>query len=107
MTERLKVSPPDRWLRNRTGHGLGYGWCGCCGDSWHWKEHHSTPYCSHPGESDGPCKGMFPLCVECWEKLTPAQRLPYYEQIITAWRADGFNNESEAEAIRAAVLAGK
>lgn len=69
-----------RWVRNRAGRLNGYGGCYRCGDTWNHTEHHSTPITNS--------KACFPLCVSCWEKLSPDERLPYYQQLAQRWLDD-------------------
>jgi len=33
--------------------------------------------------------GCFALCEECWNELTPEERIPYYEQLIADWELKG------------------
>ncbi len=40
-------------------------------------ESHSTRY----SES----AACFPLCEGCWSKLTPKERLPYYDMLVEEW----------------------
>lgn len=61
--------------RTITGIAQGYGGCSRCGNTWNWKNGHSTPITVN--------SGLFPLCEECWSELTPETRLPFYE----AWWA--------------------
>ena len=70
-----------------SGKLRGYGGCGRCGDTWDWKESHTTWF----DEIEGVGEGCSPLCEACWDKLPPEQRLPYYEQLVDRWVAD-FNN---------------
>src|SRR6266699_2498920 len=55
-----------------------YGSCLCCGISWWLKGWHSTNF------SDS--EGCFPLCEFCWSRMTPDQRLPFYEYLINEWQ---------------------
>jgi hypothetical protein len=55
--------------------------------------------------SDG--SGCFPLCVTCWERLTPTERLPYYLRLMRVWEQQGAPAEPDKrEQITQAVLAG-
>jgi hypothetical protein len=84
-----------------------YSYCKRCGMSWglSWVKPHSTDY--RKGY------GCFPLCEWCWERLTPGQRLPYYNMLIDIWYPNPDTEEEKAakeeitELIRAAVIAGK
>jgi hypothetical protein len=100
------------------------GWsrCGRCGVSWRWGHGHDTPYqLADDGirrpfavGTDGAVtiaisfggRACFPLCEECWQGLTPATRLPYYEALVADWIRQG-DDGAALPAIRAAVLAGK
>lgn len=57
-----------------------------------WGEHHNTMFTSN--------KGVFPLCQKCWSKLSPEERLPYYERLVRRWM-------KEIPVISKAVLEGK
>jgi hypothetical protein len=82
--------------------------CGRCGTSWAFVHGHSTLYTDRVG--------CFPLCDECWDELTPPERLPFYRVLWERWysearfgaRDEGQMTELEAQwpAIEAAVLAG-
>jgi len=76
----------------------GYGCCGRCQTVWALVKGHSTDY--KPG------LGCFPLCEKCWKALVPETRLPYYRQLWEEWKRWGEQDESEWQAIEAAVLAG-
>jgi len=86
----------------------GRGTCSRCGRPWGAVEGHATWY------TEG--HGCFPLCEECWEELTPEQRLPYYRQWIddSVWQSHLFGYPQYAEKtenmwpeLKKAVLAGK
>lgn len=55
-----------------------YGWCLRCKTPWVFARWHDTTY-----GSEG--NGCIPLCEKCWAHLTPAQRLPFYRQLIGSW----------------------
>lgn len=82
------------------GFAPGYSHCYRCGMPWKFTESHSTMY-------DGG-RGCFPLCEDCWSDLTPDERLPFYERLISDWNGKyGCPIEPEkADAILAAVRAG-
>lgn len=90
----------------------GYGRCGRCGLSWRHNNLHTTFYAERAG--------VFVLCEECWERLTPEARLPYYRAIWEDWHRFPPTNKTHAELlvvaddldrdwvlIEAAVLAGR
>jgi len=59
----------------------GWGTCLRCRWPWRFVEGHSTYI--------GNGSGMFPLCEQCWEQLSCADRLPYYRQLFYAWDPEG------------------
>ena len=61
--------------------GIGYGGCLLCKDKWNWKKPHYIQYSTH--------EGMFPLCEECYNKLTPTERLFYCKLMIGTWIGKG------------------
>lgn len=65
------------FIRNWKGRRKGYSGCHRCGGTWDWKEEHSIPY------AEG--KGMFPLCVECYEELSPQERYDYCMELRDSW----------------------
>lgn len=58
----------------RQAFAPGYSYCLHCGTPWKWVEGKIIMY----SES---C-GCFPICEECWDTLTPVDRLPYYLEHI-------------------------
>jgi len=52
----------------------GYGTCWNCGWPWKYVKPHSTMY------NNG--HGCFPLCEQCWERMTVEQRLPAYRWLV-------------------------
>lgn len=59
---------------------IGFGGCSHCGDKWNWKEAHSTFY-----KDTG---GMFPLCEECFAKLTYPYALWYHLKTFEDWKRE-------------------
>jgi hypothetical protein len=86
-----------KWRIGRLGDFIvpGYGSCYKCRTNWFFVEGHTTLF--------GPSGGGFPLCEQCWQELTPEQRLPFYRQLFENWQPH--SNYSWAE-IEAAVLRG-
>ena len=83
----------------RKARSAGFGGCVRCGHTWNNWSGHDTPYA--PGRS------MFPLCVECWGALTPAQRLPYYSKLIDQGQAwSPVPDTNLRAAVRDAVMRG-
>lgn len=82
-------------------------WCGCCYRPWPICKEHLTDF---GGRRSGGC---FALCEECWEELTPEERLPFYKKVYELWRSFGlldYNGqpwEDVWELMKSAVLAGK
>lgn len=59
--------------------------CLRCNLSYHDCDHHDTPYCPHENQH-GYCRGIFVLCAECWQEITPEQRVPYYiAGVLGSW----------------------
>jgi hypothetical protein len=81
--------------------------CARCLTTWAWVCGHATPY--QTGSA------VFPLCQVCWRDLTPAERMPYYRDLVTLWTSQlieyrrfdlAVEYEAKWPAIRAAVEAG-
>lgn len=66
----------ERVVDNPFTHS-GYGACGRCNRTWDITDNHTTYYASD--------SGCFPLCADCWKKLTPEERLPYYQRLYIGW----------------------
>lgn len=73
----------------------GYSGCGRCGCAWRFVQEHVTNYRL--------ALGCFPLCEWCWRRLTPQERLPYYQALWQRW--DGKDGKEWAD-IQSAVLQG-
>ena len=73
----------------------GYGGCLRCHTSWGIVEGHSTTLYMHSTYYGGVvgCQGCFPLCEACWRDLSPAERLPYYQQLYACWQRDGVGDD--------------
>lgn len=69
------------FIKNFIGSLQGYSGCSHCGGTWNWKKDHNIPY-SDSG-------GMFPLCEECYQKLSPEER---YDYCLELWRSWGCPN---------------
>jgi hypothetical protein len=75
----------------------GYSACGRCRMPWPLVRIHSTEYDAG--------RGCFPLCEDCWSELrTPANRMPYYMQLMDEWEREDTGGGKERESVRAAVL---
>ena len=72
-------------VKNANGYARGYGGCLRCGDRWNWKSHHVIPY--------GGGAGMFPLCEECYNKLSPEERYRYCRELAREWEKWGRSEE--------------
>jgi hypothetical protein len=88
-------------LRGTITHAMfpQYSWCLRCKTTWNLVESRSVNYiaCSEeqrrkwwietikqdppPRYKDYPTSGIFALCTECWDQLTPQERLVYYEEL--------------------------
>jgi hypothetical protein len=78
----------------------GYGWCLRCKTPWLFVSWHDTQY-----GADG--NGCLPLCEKCWGELTPAQRLPFYRQLIESWHerpGRGLTLDEEWPLVESAVM---
>lgn len=73
----------------------GYGHCQRCRTNWRFVRYHITDY--------GIAEGVFALCEKCWTKLTPQERVRYYERVVIRWQryAEVWSD------IHSAVLAGR
>ena len=63
--------------KNTLGHLRGFGDCMHCGGTWDWKEGHTIMY-SESG-------GMFPLCEECYKKLSIEEVEHYIKELVDWW----------------------
>lgn len=66
-----------RAIKNRAGNLSSYGCCQECGDTWNWKKEQNIAY------ADG-C-GMFPLCVECFKRLSPKKIEEHCISLMVEW----------------------
>lgn len=74
--------------------------CRRCEIPWAFLTSHTTYY------TQG--QGIFPLCEDCWGQLsTPAERLPYYKELLEKWKQDGLKDDDTYDAVIAAVMEGK
>ena len=73
-------------------------WCLRCRTTWTFVHYHVTLFT----DDAAGCSGAFPLCVKCWEQLTPRQRLPYYRTLLA--RAGEPLSKSQWQAIETEVL---
>jgi len=73
--------------------------CMRCWRSWEIVKSHATHY------RNG--QGCFPLCEECWQELTPEQRLPFYRKLYNVWIRTPSAGLPAFQEIKDAVLAGK
>ena len=81
----------------------GYGWCLRCRTPWLFVRWHHTFFGSR-------CHGCLPLCETCWAELTPAQRLPFYRELIQSWHEEpgrGLAFDEEWSLVETAVLGGR
>ena len=73
----------------------GLGWCYRCKTNWAFVESHTTWLNDHAA--------TFPLCEQCWDELTPEERLPYYRMQWEAWPIHQYTWDE----MRAAVMRGE
>lgn len=86
-----------RRLRTFVGKVQGYYSCHHCGATWNCVKRKTVMY------SVG--SGMFPLCVECFDKLSSEEIDPYIEQLVLQWVEQGWSeSQSPEEVIRAAKV---
>lgn len=74
-------------LLNETGKALGLSGCYCCGDTWNWKKHKEIPH-----KED---ESMFPLCVECYDRLGVEDIIKYCQQLIDYWKLTLHNHDDK------------
>lgn len=88
------------WGKHIAAASPGWGHCYRCLRTWNACKNHVTQYSE--------LSGCFPLCEPCWKELTPAERLPFYLELIQSWNDSPWQQEpGTKEAIEAAVWAGK
>ena len=78
------------FVRNIVGKLQGYSGCSHCGGTWNWKQGHSIPTSISKVKAlaDGTPyypSGMFPLCEECYRKLSPQERYSYCRKLWVSW----------------------
>ena len=76
----------SRYFKNQYGRSKGYGGCSHCKDTWDWKESFSIPFTE--------TSSMFPLCKECFEKLSINEINYYIKQLVNVWKSYGSNTIS-------------
>lgn len=62
-------------------------YCLHCGDKWNWKESKSTYY--------EDTRDMFPLCKECFEKMTYPYVLWYHLRLFEKWKRQPTDEQIE------------
>ena len=72
-------------IKNAIGRSKGYSGCNRCGDRWNWKEKHIVPY--------GNASGMFPLCEECYQQISPKERYHYCRELAREWEKWGSSED--------------
>ncbi len=86
----LPIDQQKRFLRNWLATTRGYGGCNRCGDTWDWKASKTIDY--EYDKNGNATSGCFPLCLECYNKLTYEAALPYYINWYIKWH-DTFTDE--------------
>lgn len=79
-----------------------YGNCYRCQLTWATVKGHMTQFV---GDELTGGTSLFPLCEDCWQELTPQERLPFYRQLWLSWHQWGPVSHSW-EAIEKAVMGG-
>ena len=74
-----------RKIKNITGEANGYGNCILCKDRWNWKEPQRIKMIN---------RQMFPLCKECFNKLSERQISMWCVILMERWE---YNNEEIGE----------
>ncbi len=65
------------WGKKLIGRALGYSSCAHCGMAWLYVKGKTIYYCES--------SGMFPLCVDCFDKLAPEEIDPHIEAVVWNW----------------------
>lgn len=68
-----------RKIRNYFGRQSRFGSCSHCGDTWNWKKAEYIKYTKSGRNS------MFPLCKECFSKLTYGEVIDYCKALVREW----------------------
>ena len=71
-----------RNIRNAVDSARGFSGCHHCGDSWAWKESQIIMYSGVDGNFS---QGMFPLCRECFDKLSDEEIVDYCLGLWCSW----------------------
>jgi len=73
----------------------GFGHCRHCGRGWDIVRGHRVFY--------KPRSGMFPVCVECWPKLSREQRIAYCRLLAVDWSVEARTHHLPTEDVEAVV----
>ncbi len=97
LDTRTPMTPELRAIRNAEGAERGCAVCPGCGDSAWGKAFHETPYYSGKMTSDPDETGnvivfhgtssLAVICEDCWQGMTPAERLPHYAAKVESWKS--------------------
>lgn len=79
------------------GRALGFSCCAHCGMPWKYVEGKPIPF------SDS--SGMFPLCEQCFDELSPQRIDMYIDQLINTWLDDHRRLRLEWQMLQPADLA--
>lgn len=85
--------------RTIVGRLEGYSECHRCGNTWNWKEGHTTYFEDertleqHDAEDQASVarervserRGMFPMCEECYQVSSPEERFKYHKELLDQW----------------------
>ena len=76
--EREAFNKLSREEKNAIGISEHWGTCDLCGDSWKWKPNNHAIYRNKT-------MGYAGLCNECWDKLTPEERIGFLESHLKSY----------------------
>jgi len=73
-----------RKIKSMYGKMYGLSWCSHCGLAWNVVKGKYIPYNAKlPGDR---WNEMFPICEDCFEKLSPEQILSYCKDLVDQWK---------------------
>lgn len=79
------------WAMKLIGKALGFSSCASCGIPWRYVRGQNIYYSEN--------RGMFPVCIHCFQSLTPEQIDIHIEALVNSWadinRKYGFEGDKE------------